>query len=277
MFPIEKMCRTLNVSRGGFYAWVKRPLCKRTQENIYLLERIKEIYEDSLGCYGSPRITNKLHEKGINVSRARVARHMKANGISAVKIKIFKVTTDSNHNYPVAPNLLERDFSAQRPNSKWVSDITYIFTKEGWLYLTVIIDLFNRMVVGWAMSNSLRAEETTIAALKHAYNRFNPGPGLIFHSDRGVQYACTDFKEQLEKYKMIQSMSAKGDCWDNAVAESFFSTLKKEEVYRNNYQDRWHARQSIFSYIEIFYNRTRKHSYLGNKSPVQFTTLKNVA
>lgn len=187
------------------------------------------------------------------------------------------MTTDSNHKYPVAPNVLAREFSSRRPEQVWVSDITYIHTTEGWLYLTVIIDLYNRMVVGWSMSDRLYASETTIAALKHACDRFNPPAGLIFHSDRGVQYACTDFKEHLETYQMIQSMSAKGDCWDNAVAESFFSTLKKELIYRHNYRTRWEARQSIFEYIEIYYNRKRKHSYLGNKSPTLFTELNMAA
>jgi len=276
-FPVEKMCRALNVSRGGYYAWLERPLSKRGQENIKLLERIKEIYESSRKRYGSPRITDQLHDEGFIVSRPRVARHMKANGISAVGKKKFRVTTNSNHAYPIAPNLLERNFKADAPGCVWASDITYIHTEAGWLYLTVVVDLFNRMIVGWSMSNGMCASETSIAALKHAYNRFHPTPGLIFHSDRGVQFACTDFKEQLNKYQMIQSMSAKGDCWDNAVVESFFSTLKKEEVYRQHYENQWRARQSIFSYIEIFYNRIRKHSYLGYKSPVQFTRLKQAA
>ena len=277
MFPVEKMCLALNVSRGGYYAWLGRPLSTRAEETERLIERIQQIHTESKGSYGSPRITDQLHDEGFFVSRARVARLMKAIGLSAVSKRKFKVTTDSNHHYPVAPNLLERDFTVERPNSVWVSDITYIFTQAGWLYLTVIIDLFNRMVVGWAMSSGMSAAETTIAALNHACGRYHPPEGLIFHSDRGVQYACTNFKELLATYKMIQSMSAKGDCWDNAVAESFFATLKKEEVYRTHYQNRWQARQSIFSYIEIFYNRNRKHSFLGNKSPVQFTALKKAA
>jgi transposase InsO family protein len=271
------MCIALNVSRGGYYAWLGRPRSKRSEETERLVERIKQIYTERKGNYGSPRITDQLHDEGWIVSRARVARLMTIIGLSAVSKKKFKITTDSNHHYPVAPNLLERDFTVEQPNSVWVSDITYIFTQAGWLYLTVIIDLFNRMVVGWAMSNGMSAAETTIAALNHAHGRFHPPEGLIFHSDRGVQYACTNFKEQLANYKMIQSMSAKGDCWDNAVAESFFVTLKKEEVYRTHYQNRWQARQSIFSYIEIFYNRIRKHSYLGNKSPAQFTAFKKAA
>jgi len=271
------MCRALKVSRGGYYAWLDRPLSPRAKENINLLVRIEKIHEKSKRRYGSPRITDQLHDEGFSVSRPRVARHMRNNGIRAKGKKKFKVTTDSRHSYPVAPNLLEREFSADEPKKVWVSDLTYVFTQEGWLFLTVIIDLYNRMIVGWAMSTGMSAAETTEAALRHAWDRFNPSAGLIFHSDRGIQYACIDFKERLNDYQMIQSMSAKGDCWDNAVAESFFATLKKEEVYRYNYRTRWEARQSIFEYIEIFYNRIRKHSYLGNKSPVQFMEMKNAA
>lgn len=244
---------------------------------MILLERIDQIHEESKGRYGSPRITEQLHDEGYRASRPRVARLMRYNGICAVGKKKFKVTTDSNHNYPVSPNLLNRDFSASEPEKVWVSDLTYIFTQEGWLFLTVIIDLYNRMVVGWSMSNGMSAAETTISALWHACNRFHPPAELIFHSDRGIQYACTDFKERLADYHIIQSMSAKGDCWDNAVVESFFSTLKKELIYRHNYKTRWEARLSIFEYIEIFYNRIRKHSSLGNKSPAQFMEMKNAA
>ena len=277
LFPVEKMCRALKVSRGGYYAWLERPLSQRTKENMILLERIDKIHEKSKGRYGSPRITDQLHDEGYKASRPRVARLMRSNGICAVGKKKFKVTTDSSHNYPVSPNLLNRDFSATEPEKVWVSDLTYIYTQEGWLFLTVIIDLYNRMVVGWSMSSGMSASETSVAALRHACDRFHPPPGLIFHSDRGVQYACTDFKELLANYQMSQSMSAKGDCWDNAVAESFFSTLKKELVYRQTYKTRWEARQSIFEYIEIFYNRIRKHSTLGNKSPAQFMEMKNAA
>jgi transposase InsO family protein len=277
LFPVKKMCRALKVSRGGYYAWLKRPLSKRAKENIILRERIQQIHDRYYGRYGSPRITEQLHDEGITVSRVKVARLMRQIGISAVGKKKFKVTTDSNHGYSIAPNLLNRNFSASEPGKVWVSDLTYISTREGWLYLTVIIDLFNRMIVGWSMSNSMRAADTTIKALKHAYNLNYPPAGLIVHSDRGVQFACTKFKELLTKYHMKQSMSAKGDCWDNAVAESFFGTLKKELVYRNDYKTRWEAQQSIFEYIEIFYNRIRKHSYLGNNPPAQFTEKKDAA
>jgi putative transposase len=276
-FPVEKMCQALKVSRGGYYAWLERPISKRAKENMNLLEEIEKIYENSRGCYGSPRITAELRDEGRNVSRPRVARLMRRQGLFARGKRKFKVTTESNHKYPISPNLLGREFTADAPENVWVSDITYIFTQEGWLYLTVIIDLFNRMVVGWSMSNGMSAAETSIAALRHAQERFQPSSDLLFHSDRGVQFACTDFRKQLTDFKMIQSMSAKGDCWDNAVAESFFGTLKKELIYRHNYKTRWEARQSIFEYIEIFYNRERKHSYLENKSPAQFMKMKKVA
>jgi len=276
-FPVEQMCRALKVSRGGYYAWLERPLSKRAQENIILLERIEQISKASKGRYGSPRIFDQMRDEGFTVSRPRVARLMRRAGFFAAGKKKFKVTTDSSHNYPISPNLLDREFSVSEPGKVWISDITYIFTQEGWLYLTVIIDLFNRMVVGWAISNGMSAAETSIAALRQAVGRFDPPFDLVFHSDRGIQYACNDFREQLANYHMVQSMSAKGDCWDNAVAESFFSTLKKELIYRHNYKTRWEARQSIFEYIEVFYNRIRKHSYLGNKSPVQFTALRKAA
>ena len=269
------MCRVLQVSRGGYYSWLNRSPGKREKENNVLLKRIRYHYETSFRTYGSPRITDCLHDEGYMVSRPRIARLMRKNDIYAETQREFKVTTDSYHKYSISPNLLQQDFSAEHPEQIWVSDITYISTMEGWLYLTVITDLFNRAVVGWAMSNSLKTSNTTIPALKQAYSRYCPLPGLIFHSDRGVQYACVDFRKYLSKYNMIQSMSSKGNCYDNAVAESFFSTLKKELIYRNRYKTRWEARQSIFNYIEIFYNRKRKHSSLMNLSPVQLIELRH--
>ena len=271
------MCQALQVSRGGYYTWLDRPLSQRDTVNMKLLKRIKSIHAESDSNYGSPRITDSLHGEGYTVSRPRVARLMRKNNIRAKTLRKFKVTTDSNHEYSISPNLLQQDFSADRPEAIWVSDISYIFTQEGWLYLTIVLDLYNRMIVGWAMSNSLRASETTIPALEQACSRFDPIPGLIFHSDRGTQFACNDFREQLATFQMIQSMSGKGNCYDNAVAESFFGTLKKELVYHRNYKTRREARQSIFEYIEIFYNRKRMHSFLGNMSPEQFTKLKRAA
>jgi len=271
------MCHAFKVTTSGYYKWRKTSPSKREMENMKLLERIREIHEESDQTYGSPRITDDLIDEGLKVSRPRVARLMRKHDIRAKTKRKFKSTTDSDHSYPVAPNLLNQDFTANFFGEIWASDITYIHIGEGWLYLTVIMDLYNREIVGWSMSESLKASRTTIPALRGAYIRFRPSPGLIFHSDRGVQYACNDFKEQLEKHQMIQSMSGTGNCYDNAVVESFFSTLKKDRVYHQKYKTCYQARQSIFQYIETFYNRKRKHSTLGYLSPVQFRQLKKVA
>jgi len=276
-FPIQKMCQVFKVSRGGYYAWIVRPPSSRIKENQLLVERIKLIHAETDENYGSPRMTAALRDEKFRVSRPRVARLMRKNNIKAKTRRKFKVTTDSNHKYPISPNLLEQDFTVSQPGRVWTSDITYISTREGWLYLTVIIEVYNRRIVGWSMSNSLKAAETTIPALKHAYRRFHPHNDLIFHSDRGIQYACSEFREQLFLFQITQSMSGKGNCYDNAVSESFFSTLKKELVYHRKYQTRIDARQSIFEYIEVFYNRKRKHSFLGNVSPDEFLKLKKAA
>ncbi len=269
-FRVEKMCRVLQASRSGYYSWIGRPESKRSQENRNLLQAIKYIHEDSKEIYGSPRITEALPVRAIKASRNRVSRMMAKNGIKSKVKRKFKVTTQSDHKLPISPNLLNQDFSASAPNLKLVSDITYIHTSEGWLYLTTVIDLFHRKIVGWSMSNRMTAEQTTIAALKQYVKHYSPAAGVIFHSDRGVQYACGDFRELLEKNGFIQSMSGKGNCYDNAVAESFFKTIKTELVYHERYRTRAQAKSSIFEYIEVFYNRVRKHSYLGYLSPEQF-------
>ena len=276
-FPVVKMCRVLKVSRGGYYAWLNRPISKRELENQQLLERIKAIYSRNRGTYGSPRITDDLHDENIKVSRQRVARIMRKNDIRAKSKKKFKITTNSNHNYKASPNLLKQNFIVDQPCKTLVSDITQVRTREGWLYLTVVLDLFNRQVVGWSMSKSMRASETTIPALDDACNRYGYSKDMIFHSDRGVQYACDDFRKRLKHYNMIQSMSGKGNCYDNAVAESFFGTLKKELIYQDQFETRFHVRKAIFEYIEIFYNKIRKHSFLGYVSPEQFLKLKKAA
>ena len=267
-YKLSKLCRVLSVSRSGYYKWLKRTPGKWEVENEKLLKEIKCIHEQYDQIYGSPRITEELLSLGYSCSRPRVARIMAKNDIYAKTKKKFKKTTDSDHKYPVSPNLLNQDFTADHLNQKWVSDITYVRTSVGWLYLTVIIDLFNRQVVGWSMSRRLTAETTTVAALTDAKQRQHPPEGLIFHSDRGVQYACQEFRKKIAEYKMVQSMSGKGNCYDNAVAESFFKTLKTELVYFNKYKTREQARLSIFNYIEVFYNRKRRHSTLGQKSPV---------
>jgi transposase InsO family protein len=272
-FAVEKMCQVLAVSRSGYYAWIDRPESQRSLANKVLVQEIKQIHKDSRKTYGSPRIADSLHDLGYSCSRPRVARLMKANGIKAKAKRRYKVTTDSNHDYPFAPNLLGQDFWVDTPNRVWVGDITYLKTWKGWLYLTVILDLFHRKVVGWSMSDRLTAHTTTIPAFMQAVKRYQPLPGLIFHSDRGVQYACDDFRDLLKAFKVIQSMSGKGNCYDNAVAESFFHTLKTELVYHETYRTRAEAKTSLFEYIEVFYNRIRKHSYLGYKSPEQYEQL----
>jgi transposase InsO family protein len=230
---------------------------------------IREIYDASKGRYGSPKITQELHDRGRRVSKNRVARRMRDAGLRSKVRRKYRVTTDSKHHFPVAPNLLERNFTTKLPDTVWVSDITYLATRTGWLYLTVIIDLFSRMVVGWALSSSL-SHEMVVTALKRAVKNRRPGKGLIFHSDRGVQYACTDFRKELGKHDFVQSMSRKGNCWDNAVAESFFGIMKTELVYHERYEGHQDTLHSIFEYIEVFYNRERKHSTIGYVSPVEY-------
>ncbi|OIO62083.1 MAG: transposase [Candidatus Marinimicrobia bacterium CG1_02_48_14] len=270
VFGVEKMCSVLRLSRSGYYTWVDRPESNRSKDNRLLLSKIRKSHELSKGIYGSPRITDDLHDWGYKVSRVRVARLMQANAIRSKIKRKFKVTTHSDHKLPISPNLLNRNFSASAPNLILVSDITYIRTKEGWLYLTTIMDLFQKKIVGWSMSRTMAAEHTTIPAMQHYLRTYKPAPGVIFHSDRGVQYASTKFRKLLDGNGMVQSMSGKGNCYDNAVAESFFKTLKAELVYHERYLTRAQARSSIFEYIEIFYNRIRKHSALGYLSPVQF-------
>jgi transposase InsO family protein len=221
------------------------------------------------GRSGSPKITSELRDKGFAVSKNRVARRMKSAGLRSIVRRKFRATTDSTHKYPVAPNLLQRDFSANEPNTVWVSDITYIATRNGWLYLTVFLDLFSRKVVGWALSSSLGSQMVQTALLRAIRNR-RPGAGLIIHSDRGVQYACHDFKKLLKKHNFVQSMSRKGNCWDNAVAESFFSIIKSELIHHERFIGPKDTLPAIFEYIEVYYNRKRKHSTLGYQTPDQF-------
>jgi transposase InsO family protein len=230
---------------------------------------IREIYDGSKGRYGSPKITRELQDRGRKVGKNRVTKRMRNAGLRSKVRRKYRITTDSKHRFPVAPNLLERNFTTEVPNKVWVSDITYLATRTGWLYLTVIIDLFSRMVVGWALSSSL-SHPMVVTALKRAIKRRRPGDGLIFHSDRGVQYACTDFRKELKENHFIQSMSRKGDCWDNAVAESFFGIMKTELVYHESYDGHQDTLHSIFEYIEAFYNRERRHSALGYLCPAEF-------
>jgi transposase InsO family protein len=255
------MCKVLKVSRSSYYSWLTRDPSNRSIENKDLSDRIKKIYDLSKKTYGSPRVTIKLLEEGYYVSRPRVARLMKKQNLKSIIRKKWVITTDSRHNYPVVENKLNRDFNVTRPGQVWVSDITYIKTLQGWLYLTVIIDLYDRKVIGWSFSRSLKAAHTTIPAWRMAIRNRPITQVLIFHSDRGVQYACNEFKNILSSFKLVErSMSRKGDCWDNAVAESFFKTLKVEHIYHNSYKTFKEAELSVFEYIEAWYNVNRIHT-----------------
>ncbi|WP_244154749.1 IS3 family transposase [Pedobacter soli] len=269
IFPVEMMCRIFRVSNSGFYYWLKYPKGKRQVESTLLLEEISKIHQESKKIYGSPRIAAKLAEKGIQASRPRVARIMRKAGIQSVIRKKWVKTTDSDHMHPVAENVLNRDFSAARPGEKWVSDLTYIRTGSGWVYLTTVIDLADRKVVGWSLSDNMEAKNTTVRAFQMAKANRRIGDKLIFHSDQGVQYACSEFRKQLMGLPIIQSMSRKGNCWDNAVAESFFKTMKTEMVYQRNFKTKKQAYLAVFEYIEIWYNRKRIHSSLGYLTPLE--------
>jgi transposase InsO family protein len=273
-YPVGKMCRVFKVSKSAFYQRQHYLCSRRDNENRSLLFEIKRIHENSKASYGSPRITEELKAAGMNVSRPRVARLMKQAGIRAVHAKKFKVTTDSKHTYPIAENKLDRCFTANKAGEAWVSDITYIRTGEGWLYLTVVIDLFDRKVIGWAQSSNLKAENTTIAAWRMAIKNRPITDKNLFHSDRGVQYACHAFTKLLDSYGNVErSMSRKGNCWDNAVAESFFKTLKVELVYQKRFKSKQEAALKVFEWIETWYNRNRRHSAIGNLTILEFHQL----
>lgn len=268
-FPISILCKVLKVSRHGYYAWKKRDhksICKREK---LLLSQILDAYKSGHGTYGYRRVYAYLERKGISCCLGEIRRLMRTFCIFRKCKRKFKLTTDSKHNLAVAPNLLNREFSADAPNKVWVSDITYVWTAQGWLYLAVFIDLFNRKVVGWSM-NSRITRQLVIDAFNMGFANCYPKPGLIIHSDRGSQYASDDFKNRIEKLGHRLSMSRKGDCWDNAVAESFFGSLKTELVYQNKFKTFSEARRNIFHYIEVFYNKERLHSSLGYMSPEEY-------
>lgn len=268
-FRVSLMCQALRVSRSGYYIWLSRPESDRSKSNSRLLSEIRIVHRRSRRRYGSPRVTAELNESSFACSENRVARLMRLNGIRARGRRKYRATTDSKHSYPVAPNLLDRQFTVDRPNTVWVSDITYIRTSEGWLYLAAIVDLYSRMVVGWSMGNRINGQ-LTLDALQQAIGRRHPRPGLVHHSDRGRQYAAVDYQKMLRDNKIICSMSRKGDCWDNAPMESFFATLKTELIYGEQLKTQEEVKTRIFEYIEIFYNRERRHSSLGFKNPVDF-------
>lgn len=273
MFSVEMMARVLEVSRSGFHAWEKRPESVRSRERRLFDVQVRAAFEQSKGRYGSEKVRQALAGKGRSCSRKRVAESMRRQGLRSKIMRKFRVTTDSKHSYPVAPNLLNRKFSASAPNRVWVSDITYLWTGSGWLYLVVFIDLYSRRVVGWYVSPSL-GHETVLAALYRAVWRRRPGKGLIIHSDRGVQYCCDGFRKAIKKLGFVQSMSRKGNCWDNAVAESFFKILKSELIYHITLTNGKEAREILFEYIERDYNGNRIHGTLGYLTPIAFESVK---
>ena len=270
-FKVGRMCALFKVSPSGFYAWLTRPESRRSRENRSLEDRVRVLHAASHGIYGAPKIHRDLIDQGVRCGKNRVARIMRAAGIRSRTRKRFKATTNSRHNLPVAPNRLNQAFTADTPDRTWVGDITYIHTREGWLYLAVLIDLFNRKVVGWSASSRL-TRQLAIDALQMALDHRRPAPGLMHHSDQGSQYASGDYQKLLSKHKMTCSMSRKGNCWDNAVAESFFHLLKTEWVNHHRYVSRSEAISSLFYYIEIFYNRKRRHSVLDYTTPQEYET-----
>ncbi len=268
-FSITKMSRVFGVSRSGYYSWLGRAPSNRARQNVRLRTAIRRVWLDANKRYGSPRIHRQLLAEGWRASRPRIARLMKAMGIASRIRKTWVKTTHSAHHWPVAANLLDRKFAPVGLCQVWVSDITYIRGENGWLYLTTVMDLGDRQILGWSLSDGMSAQETSMAAFTQAVIRRPPGKDLIFHSDQGVQYACEDFTQILAKYSITQSMSRKGNCWDNAPAESFFKTLKYELDMPDRYGSYQQARTAMFEFIEIWYNRKRLHSALNYQSPTQ--------
>jgi transposase InsO family protein len=273
-FPIAAMCSALGVSSSGYYAFHSRPKARRKAEDEQLGAQVRTIHKESKERYGAPRIVAELKDKGTRTSKKRVARLMNESNLSATAPKKFVKTTDSKHDLPIAPNLLERDFSPSKANSVWASDITYVWTVTGWLYLAVVIDLFSRKVVGWAMAENMETS-LCLSALEMALKTRAHDGDLIHHSDRGSQYASKDYTAALKAARIRMSMSNKRDCWDNAPVESFFGTLKKELVYRITFANAEAARAKIFEYIEAFYNRRRRHSTLGYMTPTEYEASTN--
>ena len=267
-YPVTVLCRVLQVARSGFYAWLHRPPSSRDKANTRLQVAIRAAHARSRGTYGSPRVHFELGVQGFTAGRNRVARQMRQMGLMGRRPKRFRHTTDSNHIQPVAANHLQRQFAVEQPNRVWVTDITYIWTREGWLYLAVILDLFARRVVGWSMAGHLRTE-LVLEALRMALGRRLPEAGLLHHSDRGCQYASTAYRQLMDEQDIVCSMSRKGNCWDNAVCESFFSTLKGELIEPETWMTRQAVRHAIAEYIECFYNTERRHSSLGYRSPAE--------
>ena len=274
-FETQAMCRVLSVSSSGYYAWSQRKPGPRKKRRAELLHTIKQVHTESRGIYGSPRIFKELQGRGLKVCENTVAKLMNAADIRSKTVKKFVPrTTDSTHAHPVADNILDRKFEAHETNRKWVADITYVETAEGWLYVAAVLDLCSRMVVGWSMADHMKTQLVE-DALRMALQRRNPEAGVLHHSDRGSQYACGEYRGLLAAHKLECSMSRTGNCYDNAVMESFWGKLKTECVYHERYASRKEARLSIFEYIEVFYNRVRRHSSLGYVSPEAFEAALN--
>lgn len=268
-FPVAALCRVLRISSSGYYEWLKRPESPRAAENRRLSAHIRAVHARSRSTYGRRRVHAQLRREGVSCSRNRVGRLMRQEGISGRRKRSFRVTTHSKHGFPVAPNRLARNFTADGPDQVWVSDITYLPTDGGWEYLATVMDLYSRRIVGWSMQSTLE-RSLTLSALHMAISHRQPAPGLIHHSDRGSQYACGDYQALLGRHGMLCSMSRKGNVWDNAAKESFYGSLKCELVHHWARPPRDHARRQVFDYIEVFYNRQRLHSTLGYTSPADF-------
>jgi len=268
-YPVRMMCRLLKVSASGYYAWRTRPESSRATSDRALMPEIRRVHQDSKGVYGSPRVHAELVANGIRVGRHKVSRLMRLARLRGCPRRRFRVTTQRDPSHPVARNLLRQDFSSDAPNRIWAADITYISTQEGWLYLAVVMDLYSRRIVGWSMSRWM-SRRIVLAALRMAIDARHPEGALIHHSDRGGQYTSDDFRDALARHGIECSMSSSGNCYDNAAMESFFGLLKRERVNRVRYRTRDEARADLFEYIEVFYNRKRRHGYLGNISPADF-------
>ncbi len=268
-FPVHRLCKVLGVSQSGYFAWRNRKPSRRQLDDMVLLAHIRAQFATSNETYGAPRMHVELREDGLDVGRHRVARLMRDNGLKALQKRRYKKTTDSNHGGPVAANLLDQDFACDGPDQKWGADISYIWTAEGWLYLAIVLDLYSRRIVGWAVSDRLK-KDLAITALTRAISTPRPPPGLIHHSDRGSQYCSHDYLRLLKAHGMLPSMSGKGNCYDNAMVETVFKTIKNELIWRASFQTRKAAELALGRYIDGFYNPSRRHSALGYKSPASF-------